>query len=147
LQKLVNIKTKKLELKKARFFNLNLIMEKKSTSLQTTETFPGRLSDLNSNFFFIKMPWLCGSFTVLLSFQLVDFMLMLYLNFKHVGAMFFFLQFNLKNVELYKKKTIHSQKKCSFFIRIQVKYRKSVENNTFSRTNHDLFLEKEHFFK
>jgi hypothetical protein len=32
------------------------------------------------------------------------------------------------------------------FVWIQVQYRKSVKNVTFSRTNHDFFVKKEHFF-
>jgi hypothetical protein len=42
--------------------------------------------------------------------------------------------------------TLHSQKKCFFFVRIQIHYRKSVKSFTFSRKNHDLFLKKEQFF-
>jgi hypothetical protein len=34
-----------------------------------------------------------------------------------------------------------------FSVRIQVQYRKSVKNVTFSSTNHDLVLKKEHFFQ
>jgi hypothetical protein len=39
------------------------------------------------------------------------------------------------------------RKTVLFFVRIQVQYRKSVQNFTFSSTNLDLFLKKEHFFQ
>jgi dihydroorotase-like cyclic amidohydrolase len=39
------------------------------------------------------------------------------------------------------------RKSVLFFVRIQVQYRKSGKNVTFSSTNHDLFLKKEHFFQ
>jgi hypothetical protein len=39
------------------------------------------------------------------------------------------------------------RKSVLVFVRIQIQYRKSVKNDTFSSTNYDLFLKKEHFFQ
>jgi hypothetical protein len=39
------------------------------------------------------------------------------------------------------------RKNVDFSVQIQVQYRKSFKNVTFSSTNHDLFLKKEHFFQ
>jgi hypothetical protein len=46
-----------------------------------------------------------------------------------------------------KKRSSTLRKSVNFFVRIQVQYRKSVKNVTFSSTNHDLFLKKEYFFQ
>jgi hypothetical protein len=43
--------------------------------------------------------------------------------------------------------TLHTLlEKVFFLVRIQVQYPKSIKNLTFSSTNHDLFLKKEHFW-
>jgi hypothetical protein len=44
------------------------------------------------------------------------------------------------------QKFIHSLKKCSFFRSDSGPVPKSVKNVTFSSTNHDLFLNKKHFW-
>jgi hypothetical protein len=49
-------------------------------------------------------------------------------------------------IETIPQKCYTLRKTVLSFVRIQVQYRRSVKNVTFSCTNHDLFLKKEHFF-
>jgi hypothetical protein len=81
--------------------------------------------------------------------------LRLYMRFSSTDDCFLFQQdfdrlqraSNFRLYNQYKFNKLHLEKVFLVFVRIQVQYRKSVKNVTFSSTNQDLSLKKEHFFQ